>query len=82
MVNMFKKDSVKFGGTTYVNWKEKMKTNLLYMGLGCWILKKFAMAIIEEKDLETCTKIERNIFMCDMRAREALLTTLLEIEYN
>ena len=38
--------------------------------------------IIEEKDLEICTEEKRDFFMCDMRAREALLTTLLEIEYN
>ena len=59
-----------------------MKIHLLCMGLGYWILTKPVKTIIEEKDLETCTEAERDLFMCDMRAREALLTALPEIEYN
>ena len=59
-----------------------MKTHLSCMGLGYWILTKLVKKIIVEKDLETCIKEERDIFMCNMRAREALLIALLEIEYN
>lgn len=59
-----------------------MKTHLLCMGPGYWILKKIAKTIIAEKDLESCTEEERDIFMCDMRAREALLTALPKIAYN
>ena len=32
--------------------------------------------------MEICTKDERDLFMCGMRAREALLTALPKIEYN
>ena len=32
--------------------------------------------------MESCTEEERDLFMCNMRAREALLTTLPKIEYN
>ncbi|MDF3675386.1 hypothetical protein [Enterobacter hormaechei] len=46
------------------------------------ILTKSAKTIIEEKDLEICTKTERDIFMCDMRDREALLAVVPKIEYN
>ena len=49
------------------------------MGLGYWILTKLVKTIIEENDLETCTKVKRDIFMCDMRSREALLFALPEI---
>ena len=52
------------------------------MDLGYWILTKSVKTIIEEKDLESFSEVERDLFMCDMRAREALLTTLPEIEYN
>ena len=54
----------------------------LCMGLRYWILTKSEMTIIVEKDLEICTEEEKDLFMCDMRAREALLTALIEIEYN
>ena len=69
MASIFKKDSLKFNGTNYDSWKEKMKTHLLFMGPGYWILTKLEKTIIVEKDLETCTKVERDLFMCDMKAR-------------
>ena len=59
-----------------------MKTHLLCMGPRYWILTKYEKTIITEEDLETCTKVERDLFMCDMRAREALLTALPKNEYN
>ena len=61
MVIIFKKDSLKFDGTNYDSWKEKMKTHLLCMGLGYWILTKLEKTIIDEKDLETCTKEEIDV---------------------
>ena len=59
-----------------------MKTHLLCMGPGYWILSKSEKTIIEEKYLESFSKVERDLFMCDMRASEALLSTLPKIEYN
>ena len=59
MVNIFRKDSLKFDRTNYDRWKEKMKTHLLCMGLGYWILTKLEKTIITEKYLETCTKDKR-----------------------
>ena len=82
MVNIFRKDSLNFDGTNYDSWKENVKTHLLCMGLGYWILIKTMKKIVDKKNLETCTKVERDLCMCDMRAREALLTTLPKIEYN
>ena len=82
MENIFRKGGPKFDATNYDSWKEKMKTHLLCMGLGYWILTKSEKKIIEEKELETCTEADRDLFMCDMRAREALLTSLPKIEYN
>ena len=52
------------------------------MGLGYWILTKLEKTIIVESALETCIEEERELFICNMRAREELLSTLLEIEYN
>ena len=59
-----------------------MKINLLCIGLGYWILTKIMKTIIKEKDLETCTEAKRDLFMCDIKAREGLLTKFPKIEYN
>ena len=59
-----------------------MKTHLLCMGLGYWILKKLVKTIIAKKDLENCTEDERDLFICAMRAREAILTAIPKIKYN
>ena len=82
MVNIFRKDSPKFDGTNYDSWKEKMKTHQLRMDLGYWILEKLAKTTIAQSSLETCTREERELFMCDMRAREALLSALPKIKYK
>ena len=37
---------------------------------------------MEEDKLENYNEIERNLFMCNMRAKEALLSVLLENEYS
>ena len=79
MENIFRKDILKFDGTNYDSWKEKMKAQLLCMGRGYWIFKKLEKIIIAKNDLETCTKAKRDFFMCDMRAREELLTILPKI---
>ena len=59
-----------------------MKTHLLCMGLGYWILTKLEKTIISKKDLKIFIEEKRDLFMCDLRPREAILTTLPEIEYN
>ena len=56
MVNILRKDSLKFDGTNYDIQKEKMKSHLLCMGLGYWILTKVEKAIVAENTLESCTK--------------------------
>ena len=82
MESMFRKDSMKFDRTNYDSWKENMKTHFLCGGPRYWILKKTTKIVIAENNLETCTEAERDLFMCDMRAREALLFALPDIEYN
>ena len=52
------------------------------MGPGYWILTKSKKKIIEEENLEGCSEDERNLFMCNMRAREALLSALPENKYS
>ena len=59
-----------------------MKTYLLCMGLGYWILTKSEKKIIEEEKIEGCSEEERDLFMCNMRTREELLLALPENEYN
>ena len=80
MENIFRKDSPRFDWANYDSWKEKIKTHLLCMGLGYWILTKRKKMIVEEYHLEKCTKEEIDLFMCNMRSREALLSSLLENE--
>ena len=78
----FIKESSRFYGINYDNQKEKMKTHFLCMGLGYWLITKVAKTIISEDNLESCTKEQRDLFMCDMRARKAILSRLLENVYN
>ena len=52
MVNMFRKDNLRFDGANYDSWKEKMKTHLLCMGLGYWLLTKSKKEIVEESKQE------------------------------
>ena len=56
MVNMFRKESPKFDGTNFDSWKDKIKTHLLCMGLGYWLVTKVSKDIVEEDNLESCTK--------------------------
>ena len=56
MVNMFRKESPRFDGTNYDRWKDKMKTRLLCMGLGYWLVTNVSKDIVEEDNLESCTK--------------------------
>ena len=78
----FRKDSPRFDGANYETWKEKMKTHLLCMGSGYWILTKSEKTIVEEGKIEECSKAKRDLFMCNMRVREALLLALPKNEYN
>lgn len=45
---MFRKDNLRFNGTNYDSWKEKMKNHLLCMGPGYWVLMKAKKEIFEE----------------------------------
>ena len=65
--------SLKFDGVNYDNWEKMMKTHLLCMGLGYWLITKSKKIVIEEKDLETCDEAQKDLFMLNMLAREALL---------
>ena len=61
MMNIFRKDSPRFDGANYDDWKEKMKTHLLCMGLGYWILTKGKKTLIEEEKIEGCSEEEISI---------------------
>ena len=53
----------KFDDTNCDSWKDKMKTQLLCMGLEYWLLTKVEKMIVEEDNLENCTK-EQEIYLC------------------
>ena len=82
MENIFRKESPRFDGTNYDNQKDKMKTHLLCMGPGYWLVTKISKTITEEDQLETWIKEQREVFMCNIRAREELLLELPESEYS
>ena len=63
MENLFRRESLKFDGTNYENWKDKIKTHLLCMGLGYWIVAKESKNIAKEDNLETCIEERREAFM-------------------
>ena len=52
------------------------------MGPGYWLLTKAKKEIVEESKLEEYSEGERDLLMCNMRDREALLSALLENDYN
>ena len=79
MANLFRKESPTFDGTNYDSQKDKMKTHLLCMGPGYWLVTKASKNIAEEDNLESCTEEQRGVFMCNIRAREAILSTLLKV---
>ena len=47
-----------------------------------WIFKKSKKSIIEEENLEGYNEEEIDLFMCNMRARKALLLALPKNEYS
>ena len=59
-----------------------MKTHLLCIGLGYCLVTKASKDIVEEDNLESCTEEQREVFMCNIRAREVILSTLPESEYS
>ena len=59
-----------------------MKTHVLFMGLGYWLITKVSKDIVEKDNIESCTKEQREVFMCNIRAREAILSALLKNEYG
>ena len=59
-----------------------MKTHLLCMGPGYWLVTKTSKNIAEEDNLESCTEEQREVFMCNIRAREAILSALPKSEYS
>ena len=78
----FRKESLKIDGVNYDSWKQKMKSHLLCMGPGYWLIIKNEKEVVDEDKLEEYIEPQRELFMCNMLAREALLTALLENEYN
>ena len=55
-----------------------MKTHLLCMGLGYWLVTKASKNTTEEDDLEICIEEQRDVFMCNIRARDAILLAVPE----
>ena len=82
MENMFRKESLKFDGTNFDNQKDKIKTHVLCMGPRYWLVTKVSKDIMKEENLESCTEKQREVFMCNIRAREAILSALPESEYS
>ena len=52
------------------------------MGPRYWLVTKVSKDIVEEENLESCIEEQREAFMCNIRAREEILSALPESEYN
>ena len=59
-----------------------MKTHLLCIGLGYWLITKATKNIVEEYNLQSSTKEQSEVFICNIREKEAILSALLESEYS
>ena len=75
-MNLFIKDIPRFDGPNYDSWKKKRKNHILCMGPIYWILTKSKNKTFEEEKLEGCSEDESDLSMCNMRAEEALLSSL------
>ena len=78
----FRKESPKFDGINFDSWKQKIKVHLLCLGPGYWLITSKEKEVISEERLESCSNEERDIFMRNILAKEALLLALLENEYG
>ena len=59
-----------------------MKTHFLCMGPRYLFVTKTTKSIVEDDDLEKCTKEQRDMFMCNIRAREVVLLAIPKNEYS
>ena len=59
-----------------------MKTHLLCMGPRYWLVTKTSKNIAEQENIETYTEEQREFFMCNIRERDAILSTLPKSEQN
>ena len=59
-----------------------MKTRLLCMGPGYCLVTKASKNTAEEDNLESCTEEQREVFRCNIRAREEIMSSLPENEYS
>ena len=82
MANIFRKESPRFDDTNYDIWKDQMKIHLLCMGLGYCLVTKTSKNIAKEDNLETYTEEQREVFMCNIRERKVILSTLPKSEYS
>ena len=81
-MNLFRMESPKFDGTNYDSLNDKMKTHLLCMGPGYWLVTKTSKNIVEEENLETYNDEQREVFVCNIRTREEILSALPKSESN
>ena len=59
----FRKEIPRFYGINYYSSKEKMKTHILCMDLGYWLITKTEKTIIGEDNLENCTEEQRKFYV-------------------
>ena len=52
------------------------------MGPGYWLVTKVSKEITDEDNLEICTEEQREVSICNIREREAILSFLTESEYS
>lgn len=75
----YMKESPKFDGDNYDNWKNNMRTYLINMGIDYYLITKNEIDIKIESMLSWCTNEKNKLFQYNMIAREALIIVLFEL---
>ena len=78
----YKKKSPKFHGENFDNWKNKMRTQLICMGIDHWMITKNEKQLVEEATLTSASDDDKKSFHCNMVPREALISALSESEFT
>lgn len=71
-----RKDSPKYDGMNYENWKNKTRNHTIYIGFEYWLITKIKEDIKIKDELESSIQVERKKFSCKMVDREDLINTL------
>lgn len=76
------KEIPKFNAENFDNWKNKMRTHLIYMGIHHWMIKKNEKKLVEESNLASALDDDKKLFHCNMVTKEELINALSKEKFT